>query len=860
MEEQHYYDPPRWAAVLLGWLLKDEWGTPLGDYEEYYNDLAARQGERKAQWWYRGQVMRLLPDRLFEKIYWGNAMLKSYFLLGFRNLLRDKVAASINIVGLSIAVGFCIAVFLLLQMINTYDDFHENGDHIFLVGHSVERFGDLERWGTSPVPLGPALAADFSQIERAVRFESQRATVRASGSAFSERVSFADVGFFDLLTFPLQQGQTSALEDPTAVIISADMAAKYFRDQDPMGQQLMITFTNGSEEPLIVRGVAKAFPHSASLRFDFLLGYEKWINAGLTSLEDWSAFTKATFIQLAEPQDIALIADQLNRYVRPQNEANELWQVRSFFFDNIQNPDWDAWEITRRAMRAPEPLAIVVFGLIAGLMLAVACFNYIIISLGSAARRLKEIGIRKTAGAEKMQLVMQFLTENLLLCFLALLIGGAFALGVVIPLFNNVFGYQIPLDFMGNLGFWIFLIGLLAFIGLVSGAYPAFYISSFQPVAILQGRRTLAEKKGLTHVLATIQFMLAIITISICTFFFSLNQFLEDLAWGYNAEQTLVIPNINHEQYTILGSEALQIPQVLQVAGAQNHIGGVRNQVTIQVEGTEKQAAFYSIGPSYLASIGLGVHAGRTFEERFAGDGSNAVVINKTFAEAQGWANAIGQSLRYENQAYSVVGVVEDFLIGPFLGKSLPAFFALSDEDEYRYLIFRVEAGAQDQVAASLRAIWERQFPEVSFEYFPQTAVFERYHVALGKFTRNVGYLAFFALLVSCMGLFGMASQRAARRMTEMGIRKVLGASAVQVIFLVNRGFLIIIGIAALMATPLCYFGLYTLLSFAPVEVPLGPGPFIVSNILVFLMAAFSLSMQTNKLVTVNPAEVLRHE
>lgn len=296
MKDPMYFEPPRWSALLLGWLLKDAWETPLGDYEEYYNELAAERGERLARWWYRGQVLRLLPDQLLEKALWGTLMLKSYLLLGFRNLRKNKVAASINVVGLSAAVGMAIAIFLFMQEIFPKGNTHENGDRVFLVGHTVERHDEQQTWGTSPVPLGPILAAEFPQVERAVRFASQGALVRSNRNTFKEEISFADVGFFEILTFPLRQGEPAALTDPSAVIISSDMAAKYFRDQDPMDQPLEITYENGWVESLIVKGVAEAFPTRSNMRFDLLVGYEKRLAAGLASLEDWGSFTDGTFI------------------------------------------------------------------------------------------------------------------------------------------------------------------------------------------------------------------------------------------------------------------------------------------------------------------------------------------------------------------------------------------------------------------------------------------------------------------------------------------------------------------------------------------------------------------------------------
>jgi ABC-type antimicrobial peptide transport system permease subunit len=258
--------------------------------------------------------------------------------------------------------------------------------------------------------------------------------------------------------------------------------------------------------------------------------------------------------------------------------------------------------------------------------------------------------------------------------------------------------------------------------------------------------------------------------------------------------------------------------------------------------------------------MGIRLEAGRTFGEAFSADSATAVVINQTLAQQQGWTDPIGQQLRMGDRAFSVIGVVEDFLLHPVAGKAQPVVFGLSDVAQYSFLTVRVENGATDQVAASLKAIWEREFPEVSFAHFSQAEVFQEFDFIINLSLQVSRSLGLFALFISCMGLFGMASQRAAQRIKEVGIRKAMGASATQVVFLVNRGFLTMLGLATLIATPLCYVGLSTLLSFAPMDIPLGIAPLILSNVLVFLLAAVSLSMQSYKLVKVIPAEVLRYD
>ncbi len=859
MKQQKHHTPPRLPARLLGWLLKDRWETPLGDFEEYYNVLASTEGVYRAKLWYWGQVLRLLPDQLYEKFYWGLSMLKNYLLLGFRTLKRNKLASTINIFGLAAAVGCAITIFLVIQAV-TIDDFHVNGERVFLVEHVVEDDGVDELWGTSPVPLAPALAADFSQVEHAVRFAEEAGEVRATSYAFQEKISFADPGFFDVLTFPLAQGQATALLDPANVIISERMAAKYFPRTDPMGQAIQIKFGNDVAEAFIVQGVAKPFPERASITFDFLIGYEKRFKLGLVQQGDWQAFTDGTFIQLQQPEDREVVEAQLSQYLAVQNAAGETTQVKSFFLENIQDSNvFLAWKIHRRAMSSFPIWEMAGFVVIGLLLLLVSCFNYINISLGSASSRLKEIGIRKTSGAERRQLIVQFLTENLLLCYLALLCGIVIAWAFIIPLWHSVTAMQLNLSLFSNFQLWFFLLGLFAFIGLVSGSYPAFYISSFEPITILRGKLKLGKQKRLTRVLTTVQFTLTVFTICLSLFISNLGNTLIGGDWGYNEAQSLVLPDLNKEQYARLHHEALTLPGVEQVAGAEHHIGTTLNARHINMNGEEQEVAFFGVGPAYLDAVGINLVAGRAFGEDFSAAGATGVVINQTLAQQQGWADPIGQQVRLEDASFTVIGVVEDFLLHPILGKAHPALFGLSETTNHSFLTFKVEQSNSEAVVESLKATWLQEFPGMDFVYYPQEEVFQNFAFMLELSQQFSRYLGLFALLISCMGIFGMASQRVGQRMKEVGIRKAMGASALHIIFLVNRGFLMMLGLATLIATSVSYTGLRLILQSAPSEIPMSITPFILASLLVFLVAAASLTSQTRKLLNVRPAEVLRY-
>jgi ABC-type antimicrobial peptide transport system permease subunit len=791
------------------------------------------------------------------------SLLHTYFVLGLRALRRDKVASSINLVGLSAAVACAIALFLLLQEINGTDDFHEHGDRIFLVGHTTSGEEGLTRWGTAPASLGPAAAADLPGVERAVRVARHPATVQAGETAFHETLTFADPGFFDVLTFPLAQGSGASLTDPSAVILSAELATKYFGTADAVGQTLAVTLAPADAERreaevLTVAGVAAPFPPEAGFRFELLVGYDWLRAAGLAQAEGWTAFPEATFLLLQQPGAATAVAEQLERYVGAQRAAaGEVGAVDAFFLDSVQHPDWwTAWQIEDRAMQAPLVWESVMFGVIALLILLVACFNYVTISLGSAVHRLREIGVRKSIGAGRGELVRQFLAEGFVLCALSVLGGIVLAGAVTVPFLNGLLHRPAPLDLADAWAFWPVLAGLPLFLGLVAGSYPALYASSFQPIAILRGRARLTERRVLTRVLTVGQFVLALVTMCLALFTASLDEQLLGGDWGYDPANLLVVGTGSPDHYDWLRREAARLPAVRDMAGAAQPLGTAPAPVAVRVGRSEQEAALFAVGPDYLEAVGVRAVAGRAFGAAFSADSAVSVVVNQTFADQQRWTDPIGEQVQIDGQTRTVVGVVEDFLLAPMAGSARPALFTVASASAYRSLTLRVDGGATADLDAALRTRWEERFPGVAFASYPQSEVFAR--ESLGGVSRFITSLALFALLISCMGLFGLASQRASGRQREVGVRKAMGASAGQIVLLVNRSFLTMLGLATLIATPLCYLGLSAVLAVAPVDVSLGAAPFVLSNAVVFLLAACTLAWQTNALVQIRPAEVLR--
>ncbi len=419
---------------------------------------------------------------------------------------------------------------------------------------------------------------------------------------------------------------------------------------------------------------------------------------------------------------------------------------------------------------------------------------------------------------------------------------------------------EIALTFSENLGLWGFLVGLLAFVGIVSGAYPAFYVASFQPVRILRGRLDLSTRRWFTHTLTTAQFVIAFLAVIMTAFLLMNGRFLLGQSWGYDPDDTFVVRLSDPDQFALLRDAAAGQATILRTAGSKDHIGSARSRVTYALEGDEAkeyEADAYAVGPDYAETLGLRLRSGRFFDAARESEDARAVVITRYFADGRGWTDPLGQTLRIDSEPYTVIGVVEDFLRDP-VQRAQPVLFRRADTG-YRFLTVRAAPGSADAARTALARVWAEYLPNLPFDAFAQRDVFDSQYASYLNLARSIGYLAALALLIACMGMFGLASQNIARRLKEVSVRKVLGASVPHLVFLVNRAFLMILAIAAGIATVASYGGLRFLIGLDVANVmPLTPLPFVLAYVLVLATVAVSVASQSRTLALADPAEVLR--
>jgi ABC-type antimicrobial peptide transport system permease subunit len=733
-----------------------------------------------------------------------------------------------------------------------------------MITYTLEGDEDARRWGDSPLPLGPMLAAEYPQIRSCVRVADQNTKVTYQDRVFGETIRFADPNFLEVFTFPLKKGQRTALSDKNALVVNEDMAIKYFGDEDPIGKELLLTFGPFQQDIFVVKGVAKKFPHNASFSFGILASLEKWEDLLAKDKNDWTERITATFIHVQAPDDVPMLTSQMSRYNDRHNAANIDRPVAYFSFEPLATLSWESQEIERSISSGSTPQALILLFTIGLFLLLQACFNYVNIALASGTRRHKEIGIRKVIGSHKRQLVYQFLGENLLLCLTALICGLFLTEFLLLPGLMEIMGNTEKLtliDLIGNWRLWLFFVMLLLATGIGAGAYPALVISRLQPVNILSDKIKISGKKRFTGFLLSLQFGIAFIIICMVVTFLQNNQYQMKRDWGYNKEHVINIRLEKGEQFGILRNSVIRNPDVIKIAGSVHAVGRSGEQAVIEFETKKHEVVRLDTGLDYLQTLGMRLKEGRLFLPDLLTDQDSSIVINERFMHEMGWQSGSGKVVRYENKLYNVIGVTEDFHHEFFFEEIKPIFFRLVPEDDYHLLSIRVKAGTGIRSATTLQEIWHQLFPDSEYSAFFQDSVFDRGHQNNMTITKIFTATAIITLIISCMGLFGLVTLMITRRMKELSIHKVLGASSFQIANLVARRFILLLMGAIVLGLPLSYFLLRFMLDgIYRYHMPLGAVPFVLATMVVVVAATTTISTQVYKAAVRNPIDAIRYE
>jgi len=791
------------------------------------------------------------------------AIMKSYFKVVLRSLLKNPLHSFINIFGLSTALGIAIFVFAYSNWVFRTDQFHENKDRVYLSTYYADRNGEEKQFGKSPQALAEQLKEDFPQINMVCRVEDRGAIVKRDGDVFRERIRLVDPSFLKMLTFPLSAGVASSLSDINSIILSHEMALKYFGNEDPVGQELELIFSEENKKVFKVTGVAEKFPESRTISFNFLINYKnlRHLEASYKS-EDWESMISATLIVVEDASDINTIQNGMSTYQKLHNEAvDEEWAIKDFNFITLGeiHKESEFIENDISVNYGGNYSSIYYLGVVAVMMLVLACFNYINIAIVSAAKRLKEIGLRKTIGASRSAVIRQFLSENMVISGFALIIGLILAIAIFIPGFEKMFQFNMGFTW-DNPWLYIFLIAVVFVTSFLSGLYPSLYISKFEVVKIFRGNIRFGKRNPVTKILLGGQLILACVFITSAVMFTQNSQYLAERDWGYDPKNKIYVRVDDSDDFGQLEVEMAKHPDVVSISGSAQHVGKENTSVIITHSDEELEVKHLGVNPEYFETMDLRLTAGRFFNKQEGSD-TQSIVVNEKLVETLGLTEPVGETVKLANEIYTIVGVLENYHHLHFQNEIKPSMFTVANKKEIRFLTLKVREGTSSETFSELKETWASLFPEAPFNGGFQEDVWGYYFTEIKIHGIVWTVFAIIAALTAGLGLYGLITLNIEGRIKEFSIRKVLGADKANVSKAVAQNYTLLFIISLVLGLPLGFYAIKTLITFAyRVHMPITYEGIYLTAIFVVSILLATLFIQIYRVLHMNTVKGLKTE
>lgn len=868
-----YARPPRFAEWMLAKLFPDQGSySTLGDLAEVYNYLIEEEGRFRAQTWYWLQALRAIGPFLLNKVYWGGLMFKNYVVIALRNLKRQKVYTAINVFGLALAIACVVLIYHFVRSETTYDTFHEDVDEIYRVT-SVVQFRDLERWDSTPYPLAAAIEEQASGVESVVRFISMPdRVVRIGEEVVHTKAHLAGLSFFEIFNFSLEYGHPRVLQDdPSAVIISQRFRDTYFGGYSALGSHLAIDLRgDGEYTDFVVQGVAEPFPENSSIQFDLLLSEGVYKNiVPERALSNWFPKTQiSTFLKASSGVTKEALQSNIEQIAVSQG-LREMWRIQDAEYVMPLQTLRDI-HLSRDVKNVLlEPSGDIsysyILGIVSALVLLIACINFVNLSVGLSTNRIKEVGMRKVMGAQRGQVMRQFWFESLVMSFLALFLGLALA-HLFLPTFNALSGKALVLNYYTNGTTLVVLLGLTLGVGLISGIYPAIVVSRFKPAIVLKGSLKLGGKNVFARSMVALQFTLSIFLIACTLIMASQLRHISEHNLGFDSE-LLVYQRLTKPADDALVARyrqaALLHPNVVGVTATRATLtGDAPGSIwAVSFEGERMTVPVHKVDYDFLEVMGIELVAGRNLSRDHPGDLTGGVLVNEAFVDAFNMNDAVGERVPFGGEQDPViVGVVHGFHFQSLRKEIEPLVLYLRPDSDFREVVVRIQGDQLSTTLAALQDTWGGLGTGTMFEYTFFDEVVQSQYETDFHFRTISAYTSYFAILIACMGLFGITSLSVARRTKEMGIRKVLGASSTRILMLFNREYIYLFLIANLAAWPLVYYFMSEWLEQFAYRVEIGVGSLALAGGLVVALAMLTITSQAFKTTQINPAHSVRHE
>jgi putative ABC transport system permease protein len=800
-------------------------------------------------------------------------MLVNYFKIAWRNLLKNKVFSAINILGLSAGLSSCILIFLFIQHELSYDRFHKQSGKIYRVTSEMAGEKNKTDLAVTPAPWAPLMKKDFPEIKNYVRLlKDEKSTVGRPGEQhfYETALLYADSTLFDVFSFSLEKGDVKhALQQPNSIILTKESAIKYFGNADPLGKTLEVN-SFGRTFNVQVTGVAKDIPANSHFKFSSLVSLQTL--GDLSGL--WSFHMFQTYLLLNDHIAPAVLEKKFRGFVtkyildNPQADGNQ---------DIHLQPLTDIHLYSRKTGEI-EPNGdityVYVFTGIALFILLIACFNFTNLSTARSLTRAREVGLRKVVGAERRQLMGQFLSETTLFALISLLIAIGIA-QLVLPVFNQLSGRDLTMDFSNNYALVLLAILLVLFVGLLAGTYPALVLSSFRPVEVLKGK-FLKSSKGVSFrkVLVTLQFVVSIALIASTLLVDRQLNYLKNKKLGFDKENVLVLSlprNADSARLEAFKTSLLSDRAVRSIAAASSvpsaiiPINLVNDGNTDLSKAVSMQMLF--TGNDFVRTMNMKIVAGRDFSTDYPTDKTGGFILNQEAVKKMGWKNeaeAIGKTFQWVQpnvvlKSGKVIGVVQDFNITPLKSAMQPLVMHYFPQ-RFQYLYIRFNQGDAGSITAMVENKFKTFYEKQSFEYSFLDDTLNAMYTSEIKLAKIFGYFSFLAILIACMGILGLSLYAIQQRMKEIGIRKILGASVLSITKELVKEFVKPVLVAAVIATPVAWYFMDRWLADFAYRIPINLFVFVLTTMLVLAIALLTMSIQSIKAALSNPVKNLRSE
>jgi putative ABC transport system permease protein len=795
-------------------------------------------------------------------------MLKNYFKTAFRSLMKNKGFSIINIVGLGIGIASFVLISLYVYHELSFDRYHQKANRIYRIVENLRTENEMLLQSTSSPPMGPAMAAQFSEVEGFVRFTDAGVLVRKGDlSIFEEDCVMADSSIFNIFSFPLIQGDAkTALTEPNTLVLTETASKKYFNDQNPIGQTLNL---DGDEYK--VTGVMEDIPENSHFKFNIVISFTSWSSRNKENESKawfWNGFHTYLLLHEGEGQ-IEKVRAQMPAFIKKNIEKGGMYYedlpLQSLTSIYLESPR--SWENGKRGSLNN----IYTLSIIAIFILLIACFNYVNLATARASRRLKEVGLRKVLGAQRRALIYQFLGESILVSLLATLLGFQIV-ALAMPYFNTLVETQLSFALLPSIGYVWFGFALLALtLGLLSGAYPALVISGFQPLQIFRGvPQSIFGHNGLRKMLVSIQFVISITLVAGTLLVFDQLSLVRNRDLGFAKDQTLLI-NYNGNNYVrdhldAIKEEFSKMPEVASITASSTVPGESTNNLyaTIEMEDGKTSATNINtnfVDRDFLPAYNIAIVAGRNFSKQFPADDTTAFILNETAVKDFGWTleQALEKKVDQNGKKGTIIGVAKDFHYRSLHQKIEPLILQCN---KYAYSVLSVKVKSKD-IPATVKAIgdkWKELSDNLPYRYAFLDEDYERLYKADAQLGQLASIFSGLAIVVGCLGLLGLTSFSVERRVKEIGIRKVLGATVSQVIFIISKEFVVLILFSFLLAIPVTYFLITKWLENFIEKITIGPGSFVMAGLAVLLLAWITMSYLSFKAAISNPTKALRNE